>query len=658
MKDSGDNTFCFTCPECFVSLKAKATQSGARLACPSCSASIVVPKAPEAKSVAGKTDRTIDASAVEPGGEYGIRTSNGPVDQSPDLINVICPICRTRAYTDRKNLGGTLRCAECGTAVPIVEEPKSQEQMRRPQKIDENAVGQYGVNAPDHAATGEQVTIPFHCRLCDTLMRGTLAEVGSQLVCPDCGTKTFVPPPKKVDAKAVVGAAAGADLGEYGLSAPNVAVTEEIPVHCVLCGSRLMARSDQVGKKIQCPDCGTTTVVSAPSQSKTGAVMGAIAENEAERNDAPSPDRAPRTEKVVYIGVDCPRCGTRIQATDRQVGQKVLCPDCNTPITIPRPKAEAAVQEQLVSGSDEYGVSGPQEVLSRVPIVARALPKTPDEESERKPEEDPDFDFLKKDHSVTGWFSRDRSDKFGFLGHPDAFSRWLGYSLGGIAAFVIPGIAMVLFGVPTLGGSQAVALFVTGGVFGVSGICLMFWAIPFAVSLVAIVQGTLPDSPIVEDWPEGNWLDQMEDSLYVFNSCVVCLLPASLLAQFVPSVRLWALPLCAASLWLAHPVVMFSMLEAGSSFSPLSRNVVACIFQYPLVWGWFYVRSLLLAGLGGAVYFVAWEYVCGPIALPLLAPLATTLIMIYARWLGVLGLRVRETIEANRMVEEDEDENE
>ena len=657
MKDARDNTFCFTCPECFVSLKAKVTQAGARLACPSCSASIVVPIAPEAKSVAGTTDRTIDASAVEPGNEYGIRTSNGPVDQTSDLINVVCPICRTRAYTYRKNLGKTLRCAECGTAVPIVEQPKSQEQTRRPQKIDENAVGQYGVSSPDlAAASGEQVTIPFHCRLCDTLMRGSLAEVGTQLVCPDCGTKTIVPPPKKIDAKAVVGAAAGADLGEYGLSAPNVAVTEEIPVHCSLCGSRLMARADQIGKKIQCPDCGTATAVSTPSHSRTGAVMGAIAETETKPDDTSSPDPSPHTEKVVYIGVDCPRCGTRIQATDRQVGQKVPCPDCNTAITIPPPKADAAVQVQIITGSDEYGVSGPQEVLSRVPIVARALPKPPDEESESKPEEDPDFDFLKKDNSVAGWFSRDRSDKFGFLGHPDAFSRWLGYSLGGIAAFIVPGIAMMLFGVPTLAGSHAVAMFVTCGVFGVSGIALMFWAIPFAVSLVAIVQGTLPDSPIVEDWPEGNWLDQMEDSLYVFNSCVVCLLPASLLAQFVPSVRLWALPLCAASLWLAHPLVIFSMLEAGSSFSPLSRKVVACFFQYPLAWGWFYLRSLFLAGLGGVAYFVAWEYVCGPLALPLLAPLATTLMMIYARWLGILGLRVRETIEASRMVQEDEDE--
>ncbi len=712
MNEANEKTFRFTCPECFVSLKARVGQSGIRLACPSCSASVVVPNAPQRESVAGQTDRTIDAPAAESGGEYGIQKSDAVRGEASDLITVTCPICATRCSTQRTKLGQQIRCVECGTLLQVAEAPKSLGQSRRPQKIDQAGVGEYGVSSSEQsAAVRQEVTIPFHCRLCGTLLRGTLADVGRKLTCPDCGTKTVVPPQKKIDAKAVVGAAAMADLGEYGLCEPNVGVASDIPVICSLCSSRLMARADQVGMTIQCPDCGTETVVAAPAHTETGAVMGALSEKGratgknygvsgpqadtaaalvtraevrlecpacgrdvtastrgGKRNvpcpdcgtaipvpeqtvpasAAPPPPAETLVEKVVHIGVDCPRCGTRIHATDRQVGKKVRCPDCDTPITVPPPKASAKAEEQIVRDGEEYGVGAPPEVVSQVPKIGRAVP--------RDPADDPDFDFLHKaDGTQMHWQLPDMSDRFGFLGHPDALSRWLAFGFGGVPVFLVPAVALWLLEKSSLGGSQAVGWFLACGAFGVAGLVFLAWSGLFSVNLVAIVEDTAAGNRIVRNWPEGNWTEQIGESFYVFNSCMVSFVPVTVLLQNYAPARPFAMYLYVAGFWLTLPVVLLSMLESGSAFSPVSGNVAASCYRRPGAWAWFYLRSFWLVVVGVVIYMIFWQYVCGPFALPALAPLATTLAMVYARWLGILAIRVQEMIEAAAEAREGKD---
>ncbi len=699
MSDPGGKTFRFTCPECFVSLKARVGQSGVRLACPSCSASIVVPKAPESKSVAGTTDRIVDTSAAVAAGEYGV-CAPGQAAVSADLVTITCPVCATRVSTERSNLGKKVRCVECGTVITVAEAPKSLGQTRRPQTIDQARVGEYGVNLTGQAtAASQQVTIPFHCRLCDTLLRGTLAEVGQELTCPDCGTKTIVPPQKKAEPTAIVGAAAIAELGEYSLGQPNLGSPCDIPVVCCLCSSRLMARADQIGTKIRCPDCGTETVVAAPAERKAGAVMGvmadmakaanygvsdfrantaaalvtlsevlvrcptcdrdfmvatrhgkrsvacahcgtviAIAEQKPAQAAAAPPAAAANVEKVIHIGVACPCCGTRIHATDRQVGRKLPCPDCGTAITIPPPKPDGVAEEQVVCGGEEYAVGAPPEVVAQLPILTRSLPKDPDN--------DPDFDFLgKADDSRGSWQLRDLSDKLGFLGHPDATGRWLGFCIGGVAVFTSLAVSVMLFAAPTVGGSRAIALFMTCGSFGFTGLACLAWASLFSVNLVAIVEDTSAGNRVVQNWPEGNWIDQIGESFYVFNSCMVSFIPISILLQNWPPARPFAVYLYVAALWLSLPLVLLSMLETGSVFAPVSGNVAASLYRCPGAWALFYLRSFGLTAAGLAMYVVFWRFICGPIAFPLLAPMATTFGMVYARWLGILGARIRDSIE-------------
>lgn len=756
MSDTSEKKFPFTCPECYVSLKARVSQAGARLMCPSCSASIVVPAAPAAKSIAGQTDRTIDSSAAEASGGYEIhaeaprssppplptttskttthkptrntsenrppQSGNGGYDlhatqtappKKPDLITVTCPICATRATTNRKNLGKKIRCVECGTAVAIVEAPKSPEQLRKPQKIDEARVGEYGVrNAGQAGTTHEDVTIPFNCRLCESLMRGTLAEVGTEKTCDDCGTKTVVLPPKKAQAKAVVGAAADSDLEEYGVSAPNVATGDNVPVICSLCHSRLMARVDQVGTKIRCPDCGAETVATPPSPGEAGPVMGAMAEGSdpsasynvnAPSTAASKPEPAPtqlilgcsmcgrrvgastklagrdvacpdcgtlihvpqpkqpaappptpsaakptaqqppkEIEKVVHIGVDCPRCGTRIHATDRQVGKKVPCPDCDTPITIPPPKADAPI-EQVIRGAEEYSVTAPQEVVEQTPMAPGGLKKDQ--------ADDPDFDFLDDvDDPELKWRLQNRSDELAFLGHPGASSRWFAFCLGGFGVFVLLAASFMMFGMPSEWDPTALAWAASLLSLLLAGVACLAWAAMFSVNLLAIVEDTSAGNHIVRNWPEGDWLEQIGGAFYVLNAWMVSFVPVTILLQSSPPTRPAAEYLYTVGLWFTFPVALLSMLEVGSVFVPISGNIVSSLFRRPGAWAWFYFRSFGLIALGLAMYIAFWRHICGPIALPLLAPMSTSLAMVYARWLGILGQSVREVIE-----EDDED---
>jgi hypothetical protein len=97
--------------------------------------------------------------------------------------------------------------------------------------------------------------------------------------------------------------------------------------------------------------------------------------------------------------------------------------------------------------------------------------------------------------------------------------------------------------------------------------------------------------------------------------------------------------------WLTLPVVLLSMLETGSVLMPISGPVMSSLFRRLGAWLWFYFRSFGLLAVGLAMYLAFWRHLCGPITMPLLVPMATALAMVYARWLGILGVSVRELIE-------------
>jgi DNA-directed RNA polymerase subunit RPC12/RpoP len=97
-------------------------------------------------------------------------------------------------------------------------------------------------------------------------------QVGEEITCPDCGTKTIVPPLVPVLAKEVP----AADIQEgYALRTdpgqprPESVVGQEYyAVRCPVCATRLHATPDQVGTTMVCPDCRKGFVVPPPPPPK------------------------------------------------------------------------------------------------------------------------------------------------------------------------------------------------------------------------------------------------------------------------------------------------------------------------------------------------------------------------------------------------------
>jgi hypothetical protein len=366
-------------------------------------------------------------------------------------------------------------------------------------------------------------------------------------------------------------------------------------------------------------------------------------------SDSPAPGAnsdAPRQE-VVYIGFDCPTCATRIQATEQQVGKKVRCPDCDTAVTVPPPRVDAPVEEQKIGSEGEYGVSAPPKPLEQTPMTSRALTTSP--------EDDPDNAYLEDvDDCEMRWQLQDRSDELGFLGHPKASSRWLGFCIGGVAAFLVPALSVKLFGIENAGDSTAAVWFAAIMSFAIAGLACLVWAAPFAVNLLAILQDTSAGNHVVENWPEGDWTEWIGESFYAINSCLVSFIPVSILLQTYPPARPFAMYLYLLGVWLTFPPTILSMLETGSILTPVSAGVGASLFRRPLAWAWFYLRSFGILAVGLAMYIAFWRLFVGPFAMPVLAPVATTFAMVYFRWLGILGVSVREVIEEAAEAKEDE----
>ncbi|MEX2169535.1 MAG: hypothetical protein WD851_09495 [Pirellulales bacterium] len=189
-------------------------------------------------------------------------------------LNVRCPHCKTAFRALPEHAGRRAKCSHCdGTIVipgEVVKPPERPAEIPQPQYV--------GVN----------------CLLCGTRMYGTLADVGKELKCPDCGRRTKLPPPE-VKKKQIPAALDGEqyDLWEGDEQPWGVTLSAEGPryiaVECRLCQTHLQTTVDQAGKKIRCHDCGAETVVKLPATGSRPKPQPATVVDEYEVDDSVPP---------------------------------------------------------------------------------------------------------------------------------------------------------------------------------------------------------------------------------------------------------------------------------------------------------------------------------------------------------------------------------
>lgn len=107
--------------------------------------------------------------------------------------------------------------------------------------------------------------VGFACTLCATRLTARNCDVGKQMKCPDCGTRTRVPPPELPPPPSIPHAMQGEQYELWGVDEaplPEELIRRQKPHHrfeCGKCRTPMYATTEQLGKRFICPDCGTRT---------------------------------------------------------------------------------------------------------------------------------------------------------------------------------------------------------------------------------------------------------------------------------------------------------------------------------------------------------------------------------------------------------------
>ena len=182
MTAADQGTLHFVCPKCQKPLKTSASMAGTRSRCPFCHTSLDVPRHSRSRT---------------PGEDYPLRQeTDGPVAEEPAYILVVCPVCHARMRPEESQIGQKVVCPDCGTPTIVPQPAEKPAKKPRPSAVD---VGEYPLASETSRASGaapaaDQNYVPVLCPLCHTRMLATADQVGSQMVCPDCGTPALVPP--------------------------------------------------------------------------------------------------------------------------------------------------------------------------------------------------------------------------------------------------------------------------------------------------------------------------------------------------------------------------------------------------------------------------------------------------------------------------------
>jgi len=206
--------------------------------------------------------------------------------------------------------------------------------------------------------SAEGRTIRFICSNCISPVEAPRRQAGSQMRCPWCQTVLTVPQRSREEVH--VETYAVADGSKTETARPAEA---EVRFRCLVCRTEMSAPVSQAGRKVVCPDCGTRAVVPArapqepsPSSPVVPPAAGDVY-NVLEGQDQPLP-----TDKEVYqryIPVVCSLCQTRMLATEEQVGEVMVCPDCGTGNVVPPPSetlrasAPEAMEGYRLAGSSQ-----------------------------------------------------------------------------------------------------------------------------------------------------------------------------------------------------------------------------------------------------------------------------------------------------------------
>lgn len=591
----------FRCIRCQHAVKANSDAVGKKMYCPVCYFTLTVPAESTIKPIDQSQLYTADSTPVD------VRE----MDARKNFASLRCSICHTNIAVARDQVGTEIVCPECETKIVVpadigvkLDIAAQKPTLQAPPILDSRfQIAQNGVyglrdsETPDDEMHRE--LIPFHCKLCGTLMHAPEDQVGQELTCPDCETKTIVPPKASPIVHGPIGVpelSGFEGAATFGISgdAPSVRSKEPlVPVVCSLCGTRMYARESEIGGQKICPDCGRANEIKAVPVTELLApedLGESYSVNEADLVPPPRPSlRFVQDYRLVEGSVDKEHMEL-LKAKEEEIEQALQ----------PKKKSASKSTAKRTEPADS----------SYRPVLERTLPEKEREEIR------PDHPELPK-HPF--W---DRL--FVPFGNLWMILRTLIILAVGISAILLSALLPGLF--IYVGISIGFVLFLfTLAVLSDSCQNLFLWT------------SAGNDSPETEDWPDFSPASSLAGAAWLFFILILAATPGALLGTVLTDGAVWdemmvqmhktpeqlenspstlkpgavltviliRFALIGISAGFFFPILYLSCLETGSYFTPFSKQVISTILYETGAWIRFYGASFLLAFTAGVLHVLS-----------------------------------------------------
>lgn len=491
------------------------------------------------------------------------------------------------------------------------------------------------------------------CPHCGVRFAVAASLAGRRARCDACNATFVVPAPAKPPDSS--------PTSESHQKSPKRTPVELIGVECRVCGTRLYGRSDQVGQKIKCPDCGAGTELPPPPPPKPKNMPAALEGEQYELWDA---DDQPLPSELVaaqpkLIGINCKTCGSLFYAAENQVGQQVTCPDCNARQTVP-PAAKPIMKPSVLAADRETPQIDPAADPGQRPhLVPHTVGLTLAEQRKAAEYEAalarsqrtgkpmtidkrgrpvlPRFPLL-TDVITFPFTSGVPTRCFALVG---GFLIWAGLLIDGVPGWANwnsgPAGALAAFGGLA---ETIIALPIS-----------IVWYATVSSIVVAIFSQSAVGAQRIDDWPSLNFIHSMSEMLPLGVAMVLSAMPGWVLGQLLSLERWQNALLAAGSLILGLPIVLLSQLSGNSTWELINLKVVGAAVRCPFSMILFYIQSAFLVAVSVVAINFAWQR--NPYLILATSPLFVLCIIYYARLLGRLGWRLSEKITIDEPDEDD-----
>jgi hypothetical protein len=311
----------------------------------------------------------------------------------------------------------------------------------------------------------------------------------------------------------------------------------------------------------------------------------------------PRTDQGPRPRTPAppeQFSVKCPVCDTLVYATLDEVGSTKTCPDCYSPVTIPRPRKKPRRVNEVVETEYDgmlFKLSDPVPLPSYASGSTGVTTNTEGEAALRRAEREYDEKKVEEPDPILAPFW---TGLLQFARDPAVMAR------GVVGAGLLASIGKLLMATILWAGTPGVTWFYAlAGSVAVLVLTVLTAAF-LGSTCLTVAEETSYGHLRVRHWPAANPLDWAIESLPFASALFSSALPGLAVFGFagalgMPASSRWLFLLV--SVYLFLPVVQASLLESGTLTQLLSRPILHSVRSDFLPWATFYLITFALLWL-------------------------------------------------------------